>query len=557
MRKHIALTLLTLVGILPANAQYTFTLNVSWSGNCSGYTAQMNQAIRGFQTQTINGFPTRELCEQTRAMCHQELGHIEIIYYDVKTGKEIKREATNCKLNVTTTPCTGRPMAGTVGTLNALGVSQGTSFYSANSANEIQNWSNDDMERMLALDKNFNSFETLNVSTRDDSYDYLRNNLLSGRMPDGTTKYIKNADLLRVVGQANRTPGTFTLSSDMMPITMTQPESGVYVPPIHDAYAELLKKEEERRQRELEWEQKEAKVWDEIKTKLDDENFHLLAYILQYNNGGERPKFLGITESGRYIFESKDGNNVFSVSKDANDIQTLTFEEHSWSDDNIIKAIQEKGFKDVIDERFEFEIKGGKLDFLDAKDGKISFKDLEDLSPDKIRKLLPYIEGEIKLKLFDNSSELSYSYMHLFDSHISLGGNATLSSGGKDNISASLSLSAEGDKNEIGSNGNAYYSGSTSTQKEGWSYGPIKIKGNAKAEIELTTGKIEGAAGYVQKVGGKYIYCYGGAELKGGTRISKSLLKSPWGIFYAKGKIGGLQCKNITNYSGNIPTQIK
>ena len=548
---------MALAGLLPANAQYTFTINVSWSGNCSGYTAQMNSLMGKYKSQAINGFPTRELCEQTRAMCHQELGHIELVYIDTQTGKVVKREATNCKLNVTTTPCTGRPMAGTVGTLNALGVSQGTSFYSANSANEIQNWSSDDMERMLALDKNFNSFEPTNVSTGDVNFDLSRSSLLSGRMPDGSIKYIKNADLLRVIGQANNYPGTFSLSSDMMPITMTQPESGVYVPPIHDAYAEMLKIEEEKRQRELEWEQKEAKIWDEIKTKLDDENFHLLAYILQHNNGGERPKFLGITESGRYIFESNDGNNVFSVSKDANNIQTLTFEEHSWNDDNIIKAIQEKGFKDVIDERYEFEIKGGKLDFLDVKDGKISFKDLENLSPDKIRKLLPYIEGEIKLKLFDNSSELSYGYMHLFDSHISLGGNASLSSGGKDNVSASLSLSAEGDKNETGSNGNAYFSGSTSTQKDGLSYGPIKIKGNAKAEIELTTGKIEGTAGYVQNVAGKYVYCTGGAELKGGTKISKNLLKSPWGIFYAKGKIGGIKCKNITKYSDNIPSIIK
>lgn len=189
MRKQIASTLLALAGFLPANAQYTFTLNVSWSGNCSGYTAQMNQAIRGFQTQTINGFPTRELCEQTRAMCHQELGHIELIYFDVKTGKEIKREATNCKLNVSTTPCTGRPMAGSVGTLNALGVSQGTSFYSSNTADEIQNWSNDDMERMLVLNKDLQSFKPTNVATGDPTFDIARNKL-SGRMPDGSTSYI-------------------------------------------------------------------------------------------------------------------------------------------------------------------------------------------------------------------------------------------------------------------------------------------------------------------------------------------------------------------------------
>lgn len=166
MRKKIASTLLALVGILSANAQYTFTLNVSWSGNCSGYTAQMNQIMGKYKSQAINGFPTRELCEQTRAMCHQELGHIELVYYDTKTGKVIKREATNCKLNVSTTPCTGHPMAGSVGTLNTLGVSQGTSFYSANTANEIQNWSEDEARRRMGLDN------TLQLSPPS-SFDYI------------------------------------------------------------------------------------------------------------------------------------------------------------------------------------------------------------------------------------------------------------------------------------------------------------------------------------------------------------------------------------------------
>ena len=153
-RNRIITALLALAGLAPANAQYTFTLNVSWSGNCSGYTAQMNSLMGKYKSQAINGFPTREFCEQTRAMCHQELGHIELVYIDTQTGKVVKREATNCKLNVTTTPCTGRPMAGTVGTLNTLGVSQGTSFFSANSANEIQNWSEDVASRRMGLDKN-------------------------------------------------------------------------------------------------------------------------------------------------------------------------------------------------------------------------------------------------------------------------------------------------------------------------------------------------------------------------------------------------------------------
>lgn len=144
-RSLLSVVFLALAGLIPANAQYTFSLDVSWSGNCDGYTAQMNQAMGKYKSQSISGFPTRELCEQSRIMCEQILTHIAVAA-GLKTA--------NCKISYTTTPCTGRPMAGTVGTLNALGVSQGTSFYSANSANEIQNWSSDDMERMLALDAN-------------------------------------------------------------------------------------------------------------------------------------------------------------------------------------------------------------------------------------------------------------------------------------------------------------------------------------------------------------------------------------------------------------------
>ena len=174
MRKKIASTLLALAGFLPVNAQYTFTISVNWSGNCSGYTAQMNQAIRGFQSQAINGFPTRELCEQTRATCHQELGHIELVYYDVKTGKVVKRESTNCKLNVVTTPCSGRPMAGSVGTLNALGVSQGTSFYSPNTASEIQNWAEDEAMRRMGLDKNGQPINETEISMGSVEADKVR-----------------------------------------------------------------------------------------------------------------------------------------------------------------------------------------------------------------------------------------------------------------------------------------------------------------------------------------------------------------------------------------------
>lgn len=197
-RSLLSVVFLALAGLIPANAQYTFSLDVSWSGNCDGYTAQMNQAMGKYKSQSISGFPTRELCEQSRIMCEQILTHIAVAA-GLKTA--------NCKISYTTTPCTGRPMAGTVGTLNALGVSQGTSFYSVNSANEIQNWSSDDMERMLALDKRSFFPEPTSLSTGDIDYDNARNKV-GCSLPyigDGVFKGIPDTPLIEsnTLGQVN------------------------------------------------------------------------------------------------------------------------------------------------------------------------------------------------------------------------------------------------------------------------------------------------------------------------------------------------------------------
>lgn len=575
MRNFLISTLLALVGFMPSNAQYTFTLDVSWSGNCSGYTSQMNQLIGKYKSQAISGFPTEQSCKQARAMCQQELGHIELIYYDLKTGKIIKTQATNCKLNVVAGLCTGRPLAGNtiqIGVPNINGVSQGTSFYSTNPAEEIKNWSEDFIEQMVALfDGKLPDFKLTRVNTGDIDFDNARKNNdddyeFTGRMPEGSVRYVPKNDQIVSVGPPTKGSGVSGLddflSGNFVSLDMREGGSGrIYSEDfdMSNIYSELQKREEERRQRELEWEHKEASVWDEIKSKLDDENFHLLAYILQTNNGGIRPKFLGITESGRYVFESIDGNNVFSISKDAKAIQTLTFEEHSWKDDNIIKAIQENGFKDAISDRYKFEYPS----FDNIKGGKISFKDLKNLSANELRKLLPYIKGELKLKLFDNSSELSYEYMQLSDWHGSGGIRATLSSGGKDNISASLSVTGEG--GDVSKNSDTFFDNKekvfskehddSELKKEYAIFGGfMKIKGTLNAEIELSSLEAKATGGYVKKVYGGFLYCSGGAEVKGGTHIDKKIVVSPWNIFYVKGKVGGFQCKNITHATDDIPT---
>lgn len=307
-------------------------------------------------------------------------------------------------------------------------------------------------------------------------------------------------------------------------------------------------------------------AWDEIRGKLDEENFHLLAYILKSNNGGETPTFLGITDSGRYIFESADGNNVFSVSKDGKGIQTLTFEEHSWTDENIIAAIREKGFNGAISDRLKFECP----DFYGGKGGTISFKDLPDLSVADLRKLLPQIKAELKLKLIDHSSTLTYGYTRLYDSHISISGTVSGFSGIKDNTSFSVAITPEAPEMDAMLGGKDLVEGTISVSRDGTvnkterrsdgllydsyskSYGPIRI--NAKTSIDFTSGGLEGRIGYVKKVGDFYYYVSGGVEANGGTRLDKNIVKGPLGIFYGDISVGGIQYKNITDYTDNIPT---
>lgn len=126
-----------------AHAQYTFTANIRYFGSCKGdkdpeWRAWM-QEIEAMSVQM--SWPTKQACEQQRrqidgrsdSYTHTWKGHVY-----------------TCGAKVVTTPCTGRSPMGS-GTANPYGVERGSSFYSVNPANENQDWSNDEIERRLAL----------------------------------------------------------------------------------------------------------------------------------------------------------------------------------------------------------------------------------------------------------------------------------------------------------------------------------------------------------------------------------------------------------------------
>lgn len=178
MRKSLITVILALAGFLLANAQYTFTISGGFSGNCanvSGYK-ELNQQLLQIKGQAIGGFPDRASCEQVRAMINSIKSQAIMIIYDARTGRVIDKKNYNCSFSLSTSPCTGRPFGGSAGEPNILGVGQGSSFSSTNSTYEIQDWSSDDMERMLALNPEFVNYSSSDLSTGDIEADMARSN---------------------------------------------------------------------------------------------------------------------------------------------------------------------------------------------------------------------------------------------------------------------------------------------------------------------------------------------------------------------------------------------
>lgn len=188
MNKYLVV-LLALVGLIPANAQYTFTIDGGFSGDCARVIGvrELNTQLQQLKGQAISGFPDQSSCEQVRNLVNSVKAQAEMIIYDARTGRTIDRKKYNCYFKLTASPCTGRPMNRStinIGVPNIKGVNQGTSFYSTNGAQEINDWSNNYMEQILALKKNAQKQMTTTVSTGDDEYDRARNSSLPVIDPD-------------------------------------------------------------------------------------------------------------------------------------------------------------------------------------------------------------------------------------------------------------------------------------------------------------------------------------------------------------------------------------
>ena len=159
-------------------AQCKLTVTVSFSGNCTGsLDARLQKAVAEQTAKHYNGmtFSIPEDCERA----------------GLAARNNISGSYGGCTAHVTIL-CGGCSKVSKAGSVDVLGVSKGTSFYSINGANEIRDWSNDDMERMLALNPDYPYFAPANVSTGDTEFDNVRSGyILSGSMPGGSLNFIE------------------------------------------------------------------------------------------------------------------------------------------------------------------------------------------------------------------------------------------------------------------------------------------------------------------------------------------------------------------------------
>lgn len=149
-------------------AQYKFYVSISWNYNCHGVREceevikRYNLLYNNYLAQYSIGFKTRNECETARSTFVSIMNNLQSVVSSV-----------GARIHFTTTPCSGLGNE----SFMFLGPNRGSSFHSPNIANEIQDWSKDYIEQLLALDTESKYSESMVLETNDHSFDEERNNL--------------------------------------------------------------------------------------------------------------------------------------------------------------------------------------------------------------------------------------------------------------------------------------------------------------------------------------------------------------------------------------------
>ena len=208
MRKRFLLVFCIYIVSQVAVAQCKFSMTLSING-CSntldGRVAERTAEalFNHYMEQASMGFNSLQECNTARNIILSEL--------DIKDG--------NCRIRVNVSPCSGCSSMN-FNSADILAIGQGSSFFSTNGVNEIRDWSNDDMERLLALNPEYKPKEPNTISTGDIAFDNLIENMpysdeaFSGRMLRGSTHIMTDGNITAtgqpVKGKGVLVPDDFT-----------------------------------------------------------------------------------------------------------------------------------------------------------------------------------------------------------------------------------------------------------------------------------------------------------------------------------------------------------
>ncbi len=311
------------------------------------------------------------------------------------------------------------------------------------------------------------------------------------------------------------------------------------------------------------------KTWSELLSKWDGGQKAYMEYLLESGNGGKMPYLMGKNKYGNYVFEANDKNKLFVVSEDGAVLKIVEYENHSISDENLIKKIKEEGWSMDLVKSKDIEVKGGYIDLykesLDWKDGskvtysekekdngeletkteikkeeKSDVKSLKDLEDEDLYKMLPEIRKKYELSLFDNSSKMEGQiYTVSKQNDIAYGVTTSAVLGGKGSVTG-------GQKSEITAQG-------TASVSKG-------LEGKLGGSVTVLEGGAEGTTGMVVGVGDRYYLAsatagadvsFGvGAEVKGGIKYGNKNFKAEGKVSFpgasVKIKVGGtvFKCLN-------------
>lgn len=200
MKRFLLLICISIVSQV-AVAQWHYSVSATTNG-CGYLDKSVAEAqVKYWMGEGYKTFSNKNECEQSRMFVMSQS------YTD-----------GSCRVKYIASPCTGS--VGSSGNTSAFNSTNGSSFYSTNPINEINDWSNDDMERMLALNPEYKPKESNTISTGDIAFDNLIENIpysdeaFSGRMPRGSTHIMTDGNITAigqpVKGKGVLVPDDFT-----------------------------------------------------------------------------------------------------------------------------------------------------------------------------------------------------------------------------------------------------------------------------------------------------------------------------------------------------------